>query len=92
MGEPGVFDRVYRTLLANVVRLADADGDGRLNEEEYLRLMRTWYDAEDSDALAAFRRLDRDGDGFLTHDELVGAATAFYLSDDPFLAPPPPRR
>jgi Ca2+-binding EF-hand superfamily protein len=92
MDEPGVFDRVYRTMLANVVELADADGDGRLNEEEYLRLLRTWYDAEESDATAAFRRLDRDGDGFLTYDEMVRSATDFYTSDDPFLSPPPPRR
>jgi Ca2+-binding EF-hand superfamily protein len=92
MAEPDAFDRGYRALLQDVVDLADADGDGRLDEAEYLRLMQTWYDADESDAAAAFRRLDRDGDGFLTHEELVRSATDFYLSDDPFLQPPPPRQ
>jgi Ca2+-binding EF-hand superfamily protein len=92
MAEPNAFDLVYRTLLEDVVNLADANGDGRLNEEEYLRLLQSWYDADESDATAAFRRLDRDDDGYLTLDEMVRSATEFYLSDDPLLQPPPPRR
>ena len=92
MVEPGTFESVYRALLGNVVKLADANGDGKLNEEEYLRLMQNWYNAHESDAAAAFRRLDRDGDGFLSLEEMVRSATDFFLSDDPVLPSPPPSR
>jgi Ca2+-binding EF-hand superfamily protein len=92
MAEPGAFDDLYRAVLQDVVELADANGDGRLDEAEYLRLMSSWYDADEADAVAAFHRLDRDGDGFLTLDELVLSAMAFYYSEDPALSPPPPKR
>lgn len=88
MSDLDAFDRIYRTLLENVVRVADTSGDGKLNEEEYLRLMQTWYNATESDATEMFRRLDVDGDGLLTLDEMVRAATHFYLGDDPVLPPP----
>jgi Ca2+-binding EF-hand superfamily protein len=84
-------DRIYRTLLENVVRVADTSGDGKLNEEEYLRLMRTWYNATESDATEMFGRLDVDEDGALTLDEMVRAATHFYLGEDPVLPPPAAR-
>lgn len=92
LADPGTFDRVYRTLLENVVDVADTTGDGVLNREEYLRLMRTWYDAHEIDAVEAFRRLDRDGDGLLSREDLLRSATDFYLSDDPVLPSPPPPR
>ena len=92
MGEPEAFERVYRPLLVNVVRLADVDGDGRLDEKEYLCLMQAWYNASESDGVEAFRLLDTDGDGFLTLDELVRSATDFFLTDDPFMRTPPAGR
>jgi Ca2+-binding EF-hand superfamily protein len=92
MADPGVFDGVFRALLADVVRLADVDGDGRLDEEEFIRLMGSWYNAGEEDALAMFRVLDTDGDGYLRHDELVRAASSRFVDDEPVLHAPPPSR
>jgi Ca2+-binding EF-hand superfamily protein len=92
MADVGTFDRVYRRLLEDVVTLADASGDGKLNAEEYTRLMQSWYNAEESDAIAAFRHVDLDGDGFLTLDEMIRSATDFYLSEDPILPTAPAPR
>ena len=92
MADPAVFDGVFRSLLANVVRLADVDGDARLNREEYIRLMGSWYNAGESDAAAFFARLDTDGDGFLTLDELVRSAGSAFVDGEPVLAAPPPSR
>ncbi len=86
------FDRIYRPLLVNVVRVADVDGDGRLDEKEYLGLMQAWYNAHESDAVKMFHLLDLDGDGYLTLDELISSATGFFLDEDPILRTPPPSR
>jgi Ca2+-binding EF-hand superfamily protein len=83
------FDRVYRTMLDTVVKLADVDGDGKLNRDEYVVLMRNWYNTAESDALEMFRRLDLDGDGLLTMDELVSSATNFYLGNEMLVDIPP---
>jgi Ca2+-binding EF-hand superfamily protein len=93
MGDPGVFDGVFRALLADVVRVADVDGDGRLDQQEYTRLMGSWYNAGEADAVAAFRLLDTDGDGLLGLEELVRSAAGGFTEDDPvpLVAPPPSR-
>jgi Ca2+-binding EF-hand superfamily protein len=85
LADPAEFDRVYRILLENVVEVADADGNGKLDEGEYVRLMGSWYSAGESDAVAAFANLDRDNDGFLTLEELVRSAMEFYHGESPAL-------
>ena len=92
MSDPAVFGGVFQSLLGDVVRLADVDGDARLNKEEYTRLMGSWYNAGESDAAALFARLDTDGDGLLTLDELVRSASSAFVEDEPVLAAPPPSR
>jgi Ca2+-binding EF-hand superfamily protein len=83
IADPDVFDGVFRSLLKDVVNLADADGNGRLDQGEYVRLMASWYDAGEADAIAAFHALDTDGDGYLTHDELVRSASSAFVDGDP---------
>jgi len=92
LADPAEFDRVYRIILENVVKTADADGNGKLDLGEYVRLMRSWYSAGESDAVAAFAKLDHDTDGFLTLEELVRAAMEFYLGESPSLAAFPSSR
>ena len=60
----------------------DQDGDGMLDQEEFI-IFKTTYHATRDVAIEAFRRLDRDGDGQLTREEYVTAVREFYSSDDP---------
>ncbi|XP_060070986.1 uncharacterized protein LOC132550905 [Ylistrum balloti] len=62
----------------NMMRLADLDGDGFIDFEEYKNMMRHNYieiDIEKERLLAAFRVIDKDKDGFLSRDELRSALT-----------------
>jgi Ca2+-binding EF-hand superfamily protein len=92
MGDPNVFDGVFRALLENVVKVADANGNDGLDQDEYVRLMGSWYNTGETDAAEAFRHLDTDGDGLLSTEELVRSASSAFVEGEPVLsAPPPPR-
>jgi Ca2+-binding EF-hand superfamily protein len=92
MGDPSVFDGVFRPLLKNVVKVADVNGNGRLDQDEYTRLMGSWYNSGEADAVEAFQLLDTDGDGLLTTEELVRSASSAFVDDEPVMsAPPRPR-
>ncbi|XP_033749098.1 calmodulin-like [Pecten maximus] len=61
-----------------MMRLADLDGDGFIDFEEYKNMMRHNYieiDIEKERLLAAFRVIDKNKDGFLSRDELRSALT-----------------
>ncbi|XP_069134750.1 calmodulin-like [Argopecten irradians] len=61
-----------------MMRLADLDGDGFINFEEYKNMMRHNYieiDLEKERLMAAFRVIDKNKDGFLSRDELRSALT-----------------
>lgn len=58
---------------ADTFRLIDADGDGRISAEEFLRLMHMLGDKLSPEAAAeAVRLLDADGDGQVTLAEFAG--------------------
>lgn len=62
--------------------ILDADNDGVISEEEYLKFFRSFRgDVEDGEL--AFEKLDQDGNGHLTRKEFLEAVTEFHLSDDP---------
>jgi Ca2+-binding EF-hand superfamily protein len=91
VGDPDVFDGVFRTLLANVVKVADVNGNGGLDQDEYTRLMGSWYNSGEADAVEAFRLLDTDGDGLLSTEELVRSASSTFVDAEPVLLTSPPR-
>jgi Ca2+-binding EF-hand superfamily protein len=62
--------------------IIDADGDGRLNLDEYTSFLRAHHLPEDG-AAATFRRLDLDGDGYVTRAEYHALARDFFFGEDP---------
>jgi hypothetical protein len=61
----------------------DADGDGFIEQDEYLAFLRVAPDVGPQAILAGFARLDADGDGRISREEFTAGASHFFLSSDP---------
>lgn len=82
--EPESFDDAYaRPFIDAMMELADRDGDGRMDQQEYVAWSAAAFRVEEREALEAFRRLDADDDGRVTHADMVAAVRHYYLSEDP---------
>lgn len=59
-------------VLAEILSEVDADGNGVVDEQEFLIFMasRTLYKDEDQNIKDAFKQFDKDGNGFIDRDEL----------------------
>lgn len=77
------FKRVIEPLARLNLSLCDADGDGNLNEAEFVQLMQLFNASSTEEESAVFHRLDTSGDGFLSLDEILDALCDFYISEDP---------
>jgi Ca2+-binding EF-hand superfamily protein len=80
---PTSFDEGYRPFLDAIMEIADVDGDGKLDVDEHVRWSGSLMSLPETDARAAFRRLDQDGDGFITTHDLLEAIREYYFNDDP---------
>ena len=65
-----------------VFDILDADNDGVISKEEYLKFFRS-FRGNVEDAEIAFQKLDDNDDGYLTRQSFLEAVTEFHLSDDP---------
>ncbi|MFJ7907378.1 EF-hand domain-containing protein [Kitasatospora sp. NPDC096204] len=64
--------------------VADANGDGTVDAEEFRVFHRAHFPHLDRDRVdLAFRHLDRNGDGTLSREEFVGAVVEYWTSRDP---------
>ncbi len=61
----------------------DADGDGYIEQDEYLTLFRAMPNVDREVVLAGFAHLDADGDGRISRDEFTAGASHTFLSSDP---------
>ncbi|GHH86485.1 calcium sensor EFh [Streptomyces sulfonofaciens] len=60
----------------------DADGDGRISQEEHRRLVETW-NGRPVDMTGVFELIDPNGDGHLDREEFALLWRQFWISDDP---------
>ncbi|MGH9160713.1 MAG: EF-hand domain-containing protein [Vicinamibacteraceae bacterium] len=80
---PENFDKGYMPFLDAIMAIADTDGDGKLNPDEYVRWTGSLMRLPETDGREVFRKLDRDGDGYVTTTELLNAIHEYYFNEDP---------
>ncbi|PXX71814.1 Ca2+-binding EF-hand superfamily protein [Nocardia tenerifensis] len=77
------FEQGYRPFLEAITTIADVDGDGKLNADEYVRWTGALMRLPADDARECHRRLDSDGDGLVTTDDLLQAIHDYYFDENP---------
>lgn len=77
------FDAVYLPFLKAIMPIADPNGDGRLNVDEYIGWTGSLMNLPETDARDIHRRLDTDNDGYVTTDDLLDAIREFYFDKNP---------
>ncbi|GAA1661991.1 hypothetical protein GCM10009830_04020 [Glycomyces endophyticus] len=83
-GDPAAADATVGKLARTFHSIADADGSGDVNRDEFKRFSRSHFpNLGDEDIATAFKHLDIDGDGTLTEEEFVGAVVEYWSSTDP---------
>jgi tellurite resistance protein TerC len=75
------FDAAVTTAARALIRVADIDGNGVLDTQEYAQLAAV-YGAGADEAAQAFRQLDTDHNGVLDTTELAAAIGQFFTSRD----------
>jgi Ca2+-binding EF-hand superfamily protein len=82
-GDRAGFKRVIEPIARTNLSLCDVDGDGRLDEAEFVTLLRLFNATSVNEASEIFRMLDTGGDGYLSLAEILDALCDFYISEDP---------
>lgn len=75
-------DKIIMGYANFTLKMWDRDGDGMMNEEEFISV-HTAYNVQAESAREAFGHLDRNGDQQLSHDEITQAIDEYFTSDDP---------
>ncbi|MGW4384808.1 EF-hand domain-containing protein [Kitasatospora sp. NPDC004531] len=82
--DPKAADEVLGGLGRAFLAVADADGNGVVDADEFFLFQRGHFpQLRRVDADAAFAHLDRDGDGTLSPEEFVTAIVEYWTSRDP---------
>jgi hypothetical protein len=75
------FDAAVRVAARTLIQVADDDGNGVLDNGEYIRLAGV-YGASPEEAAQAFTQLDLDRNGVLDSAEIATAISQFFASPD----------
>ncbi|MER5864517.1 EF-hand domain-containing protein [Kitasatospora sp. NPDC002040] len=82
--DPGAARSTVGALAEVFLSVADADGDGRIDADEFFAFQRGHFPRlTRQQADTAFAHLDRDGDGTLSRPEFVEAVIEYWSSRDP---------
>jgi Ca2+-binding EF-hand superfamily protein len=82
-GDRGGFKRVIEPIARLNLSLCDVDGDGNLDEAEFVTLLKLFNASSVAEASEIFRVLDTSGDGYVSLSEILDALCDFYVSEDP---------
>lgn len=83
LSDPEAYSRDFSRIAELTAEAADIDGDGFIEQAEYVRMFQRNAGLGDQVFLAAFQRLDQDGDGRISTQEFQAACAQFFLSHDP---------
>ncbi|WP_330328931.1 EF-hand domain-containing protein [Streptomyces sp. NBC_00536] len=78
----GVLERLT-AMVAGWMDIADTDGNGLIDEDEYVTMFSKTVGASPADLKVAFAKLDRDGNGTLDREEIRRATEEYGTSEDP---------
>ncbi|MFD8985064.1 EF-hand domain-containing protein [Streptomyces sp. NPDC059564] len=78
----GVLERLT-AVVAGWMDIADTDGNGLIDEDEYVTMFSKTLGASPADLKVAFAKLDRDGNGTLDREEIRRATEEYGTSEDP---------
>ncbi|QNP66649.1 EF-hand domain-containing protein [Streptomyces genisteinicus] len=82
--DPAAARATVGALAKAFLALADTDGDGRIDPDEFFAFQRGHFPGLDRAASdLAFGHLDQDGDGVLSAEEFVTATIEYWSSRDP---------
>jgi Ca2+-binding EF-hand superfamily protein len=76
------FEPIFRPAIDAVLAVADTDGDGLIQRQEF-QLIHEAFGRSEQDSEQAFAALDLDGDGALSRGELLHAVRDYYTSANP---------
>lgn len=86
LNNPEGFAGAVKPFSAAVIGIADVSGDGKVDHDEWARMLRA-MGANPAAATQWADKLDKNGDGAISTDEIMQSAVAFYTTDkseDPF--------
>jgi Ca2+-binding EF-hand superfamily protein len=82
--DPALAQATVGALAEAFLDIADDDGDGALNGDEFYHFQHGHFpNLSREDAAAAFATLDADGDGLVSGEEFVAAIVEYWTSSDP---------
>lgn len=81
--DPEAYAKSIETTADTFFELADMDGNGRLDQDEYVDLYSVGVGIARYDTIQAFRRFDVDAKGYLTREQWRQIVADFYQSSDP---------
>lgn len=79
---PGAYEDTLGVAVETVFDALDADGDGKITEDEWRQFFRA-YSIDESLVDRCFPRFDLDRDGYVSRAEASDLVAQFYFSSDP---------
>ena len=83
ISDPDSLEQGYIPYIAAILRIADADGDGRLTAADQVRWTRALMRLPEEHVRDGFRQTDTDGDGYITTAEVLDGVRGYYNDHDP---------
>ncbi len=82
LDEPGSLERGYLPYVEAILKIADADGDGRLTADDQVRWTRAMMRLPEQHVRDGFRETDTDGDGYIAFSEVLDDVRGYYFDLD----------